>query len=100
MTARILLVCAFGVDIADEEIEYWVKGKRETRTVGVSLSQTFNDLIQRVAAPHVQLMPIFANIFITQSERDMKRNALALREFCENQIKKRREEINNNPEEA
>lgn len=41
MTTRILLVCAFGVDHADEEIDYWVNGHLEKRTVGQSLSLTF-----------------------------------------------------------
>ena len=34
MTTRILLVCAFGVDHADEEIDYWVNGRPEKRSVG------------------------------------------------------------------
>ena len=38
MTTRILLVCAFGVDHADEQIDYWVDGRLEKRSVGHSLS--------------------------------------------------------------
>lgn len=53
MTTRILLLCAFGVDFADEPIDYWVNGRLEKRTVGFSLSATFNNLVQRVGSAHV-----------------------------------------------
>ena len=53
MTARILLICAFGVDINDKEVDFWVNGKLEKRTVGVSLCETFNDLVKRIGSPHV-----------------------------------------------
>ncbi len=53
MTTRILLVCALGVDIADDEVDFWVGGRLEKRKVGFSLLQTFGDLIQRVGAAHV-----------------------------------------------
>ena len=45
MMSRILLTCAFGVDLADEEVNYWVNGSLQKRTVGFSLSTTFHDLI-------------------------------------------------------
>lgn len=86
MTTRILLVCAFGVDIADQKVDYWVNGRLEKRTVGFSLLATFGDLIQRVGAPHVQLCPPLASYFILSKERDMKRNAQALRAFVETVI--------------
>ena len=45
MTTRILLTCAFGVDIADEKIDFWVNGQLQKCKVGQSLSLTFNDMI-------------------------------------------------------
>lgn len=45
MTTRILLVCAFGVDIADQKVDFWINGRLEKRTVGFSLLATFNDLV-------------------------------------------------------
>ena len=82
MTTRILLVCAFGVDIADQEVDYWIKGRCEKRTVGFSLSATATDLVARIGSPHVQLFPPLASYFLTPWERDMRRNSEALRNFC------------------
>ena len=45
MTTRILLICCFGADFADEEVDFWVNGKLEKRTVGFSLSATFHSLV-------------------------------------------------------
>ena len=75
MTTRILLVCAFGVDIAEQEVDYWVNGRLEKRTVGFSLSATFHCLISRIGSPHVQLFPPIGSYFLTQFERDTRRNA-------------------------
>ena len=93
MTTRILLVCAFGVDIADHEVDYWNNGKLEKRTVGYSLENTFINLISRIIAPHVQFLPFLANCFITRWERETKWNAVALRAFCQKVIDNRRKEI-------
>ena len=100
MTTRILLVCAFGVDIADQKVDYWNNGKLEKRTVGYSLENTFNNLIQRIVAPHVQFLPFFADCFITRWERETKWNAEALRAFCQKVIDNRRREILKDPNEA
>ena len=97
MTTRILLVCALGVDIADDEVDFWVGGRLEKRKVGFSLLQTFGDLVQRVGAAHVQLCPMMASVFITQHERDTRRNAEALRAFVINVIEQRREAIKKDP---
>lgn len=53
MTARILLICAFGVDFSDEPIDYWFNGRLEKRSVGFSLTHTFGDLLARLGSPHV-----------------------------------------------
>ena len=65
MQSRILLVCAFGKDIADEKVDYWINGRLTQRTVGFSLATTFNDLINRLGAPHIQLFPFLATTYIT-----------------------------------
>ena len=98
MMARILLICAFGVDFADKEVDFWVDGKLEKRTVGLSLVTTFNSLINRIAVPHVTLFPYLANVFITRHERDTKRNAIALRKFCLEIIDNKEKEMRENPE--
>lgn len=70
-----MLVCAFGQDIADVEVDYWENGVLGKRTVGFSLATTFHSLINRVVAPHVQFFPFLASCFILPGERDMRRNA-------------------------
>ena len=78
---RILLMCALGEDVSRQSIDYWVNGKCEKVKVSYSLRETFGALIDRMANPHIFFFPFFANIYITPYERDIKANALALREL-------------------
>jgi len=91
MTTRILLVCAFGLDIADMKVDYWIDGVLGKRSVGYSLETTFQGLVQKITSPHIQLFPFLAKHHITPWERDLRRNAEALRNFVEIIINQRRE---------
>ena len=100
MTTRILLVCCFGIDIADEEVDFWVKGKKERRTIGIASSNSYNYLVQRVASPHIQLFPFLARYHLTPTERDAWRNSLILRAFVQKIIDDRKQQIKEDPEVA
>ena len=100
MTSRIMLICCFGIDIADEEVDYWVNGKKEKRPIGVAASNTFNSLVQRVAAPHIQIFPFLAYFFLTTAERDAYNNAMILRAKVQSIIDNRRQVIKDNPQKA
>ena len=98
MTARILLVCALGVDCAESPVDFWENGVQGKKAVAYSLRVTFSNLINRMSSPHIVLFPFLATYHITPFERDQARNAKALRDFCEKIIDSRREEIKKNPE--
>lgn len=100
MTSRILLVCALGVDCADNPVDFWENGVLGKKTVAYSLRVTFSNLINRIASPHIVIFPFLAQHHITPFERDQARNARALRDFCEVIINKRRAEIEKDPKEA
>ena len=82
MTARIILMCSFGVDCAEAPVDFWENGKRGTVTLAHSLRCTFGNLINRMSSPHIILFPFLAEYHITPFERDQQRNAIALRQFC------------------
>ena len=70
MTARILLVCALGVDCAEAPVDFWENGVLGKKTVAYSLRVTFSNLLGRVAEPHICFFPFLASYHITPSERD------------------------------
>lgn len=98
MTSRILLMCALGVDCAEDPVDYWVNGKLTRVSLAYSLRNTFSSCIDRLISPHIVLFPFLARYHITPHERDTARNARALRAFCEQIIVKRRADIAKNPE--
>mmetsp|Transcript_12867 Transcript_12867/g.16522 ORF Transcript_12867/g.16522 Transcript_12867/m.16522 type:complete len:299 (-) Transcript_12867:739-1635(-) len=98
MTARILLVCALGVDCAEELVDYWVGGRCTKKTLAYSLRETFSNLVNRMSMPHIVLFPWLARHHITPFERDQRRNAEALRALCQTIISKRKIELQRNPE--
>ena len=70
MTSRILLICALGVDCADELVDFWENGKLVKKTVAYSLRVTFSNLINRLSSPHIVFFPFLAQYHITPFERD------------------------------
>ena len=70
MTARILLVCALGIDCAEEPVDFWKSGRCTQKTVSYSLRETFSNLINRMTQPHIVLFPMLARYHITPFERD------------------------------
>ena len=93
MHARILLVCAFGVDCAEEPVDFWISGRRTQKTLAISLRETFANLVNRISSPHILMFPWLAKYHLTPFERDQKKNALALRNFCQGIIDKRQRAI-------
>ena len=70
MTARILLVCALGVDCAESPVDFWENGVLGKKTLAYSLRVTFSNLIGRMAEPHISFFPFLASYHITPFERD------------------------------
>ena len=98
MNSRIFLLCALGVDCAEELVDFWEGGVQRQITLSKSLRQTFANLISRMASPHIVYFPFLATYHITPFERDQRRNAQALRDFCSKIIQNRREEIKKKPD--
>ena len=70
MTARILLVCALGVDCAEEPVNFWENGVKTQKTLAYSLRVTFSNIISRMISPHIVFFPFLASYHITPFERD------------------------------
>ena len=70
MTARILLICALGIDCAEEPIDFWQNGVCTRKTIAYSLRETFSNLINRITSPHIAVLPMLARYLITPFERD------------------------------
>lgn len=85
LMVKVLLTCVIGHDVSDIQIDYWQNGVQTKKDLGYTLRQSFADLTERMAAPHVCLIPWFADVYLTRHERDLARNCLAIRNFV-NQI--------------
>ena len=97
MFVRILLVCALGEDVSQEQINYWENGKLTKVNVAYSLRETFHQLIERMSHPHVFFFPFMANVFLTPGERAVKANAGYLRELIGQIVDRRRAAIEKDP---
>ena len=97
MNVRIMLMCAFGEDMSQQQIDYWHNGRLEKRSLSFSLRETFHLLVNRLATPHILFFPFLAKWYLTPAERDMKANAIILREFVSEIADRRRETIKKDP---
>ena len=79
LTIKVILTCAVGKDISDQEVDFWEHGRREKRSIAFVLRDTFSKLSHRLQEPHVCFFPSLADWFILPYERDIKRNALTIR---------------------
>ena len=70
MTSRILLVCALGVDCAEDLVDFWENGVCVKKTLAYSLRVTFTNLVNRLSSPHIVFFPFLASYHITPFERD------------------------------
>ena len=101
ITARILLTCALGEDVTEQLIDYyWDDGKKEQIMLADALRLTFTNLMSRFTSPHIILFPFLSNTYITYRERQMKKNALKIREVVSGIVDRRREAIKKDPEQA
>lgn len=97
MHVRILLMCAFGFDFSQEELDFEHEGKVEKKSVSYVLRTTFHECIKRMSDPHVVIFPFLADCYITPGERAIKRNCRRMREFIFKIVESRRKVIKANP---
>ena len=97
MFVKLVLTTALGVDVSDQEINYWQDGKLIKVKVGFSLRETFHFLLDRMSHPHVFFFPFLANVFLTPAERAIKANAGFLREFVGEIVERRRNAMKKDP---
>ena len=53
MQVRILLLCALGEDLSEQEVDFWQSGRLEKRSLPEVLRETFHGLINRMGHPHI-----------------------------------------------
>ena len=61
------------------------------------MRETFGALVERMSNPLIFFFPFFANIYITPYERDIRANAIVLRELIGSIVTRRREAIQKDP---
>jgi cytochrome P450 len=79
MHVRILLMCAFGCDFSEQELDFEHDGKVEKKPVSYVLRTTFHECVSRLCDPHVVIFPFLADCYITPGERAIQRNCRRLR---------------------
>ena len=62
MHVRIMLMCAFGVDFSQEELDFEHDWKVEKKPVSFVLRTTVHECLNRVSDPHVIIFP-FLNFY-------------------------------------
>ena len=81
MHVRIMLMCAFGVDFSQEELDFEHDWKVEKNPVSFVLRTTVHECLNRVSDPHVIIFPFLADCYITPRERAIVRNCQRIRRF-------------------
>ena len=79
MHTRILLNCAFGVDLSQDLIEFEQNGKVGNYSVSFAMRTSFQDCLHRLADPHVTMFPVLADVYVTPNERAILRNCRKIR---------------------
>jgi cytochrome P450 len=92
LSVQVLLTCVLGSDISDVEMEFWENGKSRRTPISFVLRDTFQKMIERYQSTHVILFPFLANWYILPHERDIKANALAVRNVVRTVIDSRRKQ--------
>lgn len=90
MIARILLTCAFGLDIADMPIDYLLDGKVTKVPLVYLLRRTFSDLTERMSYPRVVMFPFLTRYHLSAKDREFKTNAMTIRKLISQIVEDRR----------
>ena len=89
LMVRLLLSCVIGEDLSDTKVDYWINGQLTSQDLSFALRNCFSQTVNRLAAPHVCLIPLLADFYITPHERDLKANCQNIRELVRGVIKRR-----------
>jgi len=63
-----------GEDLSERKINWWKDGVQTQKKISYALLHVFHEMLQRYQLLHVSAFPIFAEIFITRQERELKAN--------------------------
>jgi len=85
MITSIIFKCTMGLDVTEHSIQFWENGKARKTHFSYAVRECFTRAIDRLLTFHVCMWPeIFTDWHVTQSERDLKRNFLEVRQFVLN----------------
>ena len=92
---KILLMCSFGEDISETEIDYYMNGRKTRQTVAFVLREVFHKCIDRLTSAQIVFFPSTAHWYVTPWDRENRANIYRLRELLFTLVQKRREEMKN-----
>ena len=84
-----ILCCIVGDDVSQMPIDQWANGKCEKQSLQYALRENLGSLFMRMGSPQVLLFPVFANIFVTQFDRDTRENSRNIRMVFRDLVRKR-----------
>lgn len=87
---KILLSCAFGEDLSNIEIDYYINGVKTRQKISFVLREVFHKCIMREISLQVALFPTSAQYCISPSDRENQNNIYILRELFAQVVEKRR----------
>ena len=93
LSVSILLSCVVGEDISKVKINFWERGRLVQKDLSYCLRETFTQMVDRLALPHISLFPQLLDVYITPHERDILANCRTIRGLVLDYVNKRRAEL-------
>ena len=79
LSVSILLSCVVGEDISKVKVNFWQRGRLVKKDLSFCLRETFTQMVDRLAMPHISLFPQLLDVYITPHERDILANCKTIR---------------------
>ena len=99
LQVKIILNCAFGIDLAGYEAPFRENGVDKNMKFGYILKRLLNEIPLRVCALRFLLFPFLINHWIFPKERELLHNIMTVRNFAKTLIANKRAAAAKDPSE-
>ena len=87
---RVLLKCAFGIDLSNQVLDWEQDGKVYQKTLDFVLIEAFHQLFMRVVSPQILIFPGTYDLYLTPAARRLRRNVERLRKLFQRIVDERK----------
>ena len=87
---RVLLKCAFGIDLSNQVLDWEQDGKVYQKTLDFVLIEAFHQLFMRVVSPQILIFPGTYDLYLTPAARRLRRNVDRLRKLFQRIVDERK----------